>query len=312
MKKSKKISKSFIGFLFISMLIWVLITMSKEYVTTLEIPITYTNIPQHLLLQKEPVKKLDITIKASGFKTSMIKLRQKVITLELTNLNKKNSNNYYILTRNYFSKIKNQLRDGVELQQIEQDTLHLSLGVLKSKKLPVATNMKIAYHAGYDLSKQITISPDSILVSGPTNQIEKLTEIKLKLLEMSDIKSNFSKKVPIVKPKNATNLKFDAEKVVISGKVEKFTEGNLTLDFTITNVPQGIDITTLVKTVNVTFVVSLSDFNKVNKDSFIVECNYALTQNNNLNYVMPRIIKKPSFVKNVRVVPNKIDFLIQK
>jgi len=269
------------------MLIWVLITMSKEYVTTLEIPITYTNIPQHLLLQKEPVKKLDITIKASGFKTSMIKLRQKVITLELTNLNKKNSNNYYI-------------------------TLHLSLGVLKSKKLPVATNMKIAYHAGYDLSKQITISPDSILVSGPTNQIEKLTEIKLKLLEMSDIKSNFSKKVPIVKPKNATNLKFDAEKVVISGKVEKFTEGNLTLDFTITNVPQGIDITTLVKTVNVTFVVSLSDFNKVNKDSFIVECNYALTQNNNLNYVMPRIIKKPSFVKNVRVVPNKIDFLIQK
>ncbi|WP_299048375.1 CdaR family protein [uncultured Polaribacter sp.] len=312
MKKSRKISKSFIGFLFVSMLIWVLITMSKEYVTTTEVPIAYINIPQNLLLQKQPKKTIEITVKASGFKISMLNLRKKVIDIELNTLSKKNTNTYYVLTRNYFSKIKNQLADGVTLQQIEIDTLFLSLGSLQSKKLVVVPNYKINYHIGYDLSEAIAISPDSILVSGPKNQIEQLQEIQLEPFELSNVKENFSKEIHIAKPKKLSNLRFETEIVTLKGKVEKFTEGTINVDFEIINVPKDFDITTLVKSISLTFIVSLSDFNKVNEDSFKVECDYNISLTNNLNYLVPKIVRKPSFVKSIKFVPSKIDYLIQK
>ena len=312
MKKSRKISKSFIGFLFVSMLIWVLITMSKEYVTTTEVPIAYINIPQNLLLQKQPKKTIEITVKASGFKISMLNLRKKVIDIELNTLSKKNTNTYYVLTRNYFSKIKNQLADGVTLQQIEIDTLFLSLGSLQSKKLVVVPNYKINYHIGYDLSEAIAISPDSILVSGPKNQIEQLQEIQLEPFELSNVKENFSKEIHIAKPKKLSNLRFETEIVTLKGKVEKFTEGTINVDFEIINVPKDFNITTLVKSISLTFIVSLSDFNKVNEDSFKVECDYNISLTNNLNYLVPKIVRKPSFVKSIKFVPSKIDYLIQK
>ncbi|WP_258848531.1 CdaR family protein [Polaribacter sp. WD7] len=286
--------------------------MSKEYVTTTEVPIAYINIPQNLLLQKQPKKTIEITVKASGFKISMLNLRKKVIDIELNTLSKKNTNTYYVLTRNYFSKIKNQLADGVTLQQIEIDTLFLSLGSLQSKKLVVVPNYKINYHIGYDLSEAIAISPDSILVSGPKNQIEQLQEIQLEPFELSNVKENFSKEIHIAKPKKLSNLRFETEIVTLKGKVEKFTEGTINVDFEIINVPKDFNITTLVKSISLTFIVSLSDFNKVNEDSFKVECDYNISLTNNLNYLVPKIVRKPSFVKSIKFVPSKIDYLIQK
>ena len=68
MKTSRKISKTFISFLVASFLIWLLITFSKEYTTVITYAVSYKNIPQNKLLQETPIKEIDITVKASGFK----------------------------------------------------------------------------------------------------------------------------------------------------------------------------------------------------------------------------------------------------
>jgi hypothetical protein len=69
---------------------------------------------------------------------------------------------------------------------------------------------------------------------------------------------------------------------------------------------------TLTKTVEVVFIVGLSDFNKMNINSFRVECDFETSEKNNLGYLLPKIVMKPDLVKSIRVLPNKIDFLIQK
>ena len=64
--------------------------------------------------------------------------------------------------------------------------------------------------------------------------------------------------------------------------------------------------------VKVYFVVGLSNFSKIDKNSFAVVCDYSLSNENKLDYLVPKVIEKPSFIKSFKVVPNKIDFLIQK
>jgi hypothetical protein len=309
-KNSKKIPKTFISFLVASFLIWLLITFSKEYTTVITYAVVYKNIPQNKLLQETPIKQLDITVKASGFKILRSNFKNKKIELEASTLQRKKRTKFYFLTRNQVTKIQKQLLFGVELLEIAQDTIYLNLGLLTSKKVALKANLEINYHIGYDLLNNIKISPDSIIISGPESQVKKINYLELNELKLNDVKSNFLEEVAILKTNN--NFKFSALTTTISGSVDKFTEGKLQIPFTTKNLPKDINLTTLSENVEVVFVVALSNFSKISEASFKVDCDYIMSEKNNLGYLIPKVILAPDFIKSVKIIPKKIDFLIQK
>lgn len=310
MKNSRKISKTFISFLVASFLIWLLITFSKEYTTVITYEVIYKNIPQNKLLQEAPINKIDITVKASGFKILRSNFKNKRIQLEASNLQRKENSKFYFLTKNQVMKIQKQLLFGVELKEILQDTIYLNLGLLTSKKVALKPNLEINYHIGYDLLNEIKISPDSIIISGPKAQVEKTKYLDLSELKLDDVKSDFLEEVTILKLNN--NFKISDLKTVISGSVDKFTEGKLQVSFTTKNLPKDTKLTTLSEKVEIVFVVALSNFSKISEASFKVECDYLISEKNNLGYLIPKVVLAPGFVKSIKIIPKKIDFLIQK
>jgi hypothetical protein len=309
-KNSRKISKTFISFLVASFFIWLLITFSKEYTTVITYAVIYKNIPQNKLLQEAPINKIDITVKASGFKILRSNFKNKKIQLEASNLHRKEYSKFYFLTKNQETKIQKQLLFGVELKEVLQDTIYLDLGLLTSKKVALKPNLEINYHIGYDLLNEIKISPDSIVISGPEAQVEKTNYLDLSELKLDDVKSDFSEEVTILKLNN--NFKISDLKTVISGSVDKFTEGKLQVSFTTKNLPKDIKLTTLSEKIEIVFVVALSNFSKISETSFKVECDYLISKNNNLGYLIPKVILAPDFIKSIKIIPKKIDFLIQK
>ena len=310
MKNFKKIPKTFISFLVASFLIWFLITFSKEYTTVITYAVNYKNIPQNKLLQETPINNIDITVKASGFKILRSKFKNKKIQLEASKLKRKGPSKFYFLTKSQVTKIQKQLLFGVELKEILQDTIYLNLGILTSKRVAVKPNLEINYHVGYDLLNEIKISPDSIVISGPEAQVKKIDYLELSELKLNDVKSNFLEEVSVLKLNN--NFKYSAQKITISGNVDKFTEGKLQIPFTTKNLPKNINLTTLSEKVEVIFVVALSNFSKISEASFKVECDYLISEKNNLGYLIPKVILEPVFIKSVKIIPKKIDFLIQK
>lgn len=312
MKSSKKIPKTFISFLIISFLIWLLITFSKEYTTVISYPVDYQNIAQNKLFQESPIKEIDISIKASGFKVLKEKLWSKKIDLDASRLNRKGSSKFYFLPKNQQNKIQKQMISGVDLQEILQDTIYLNLGVLASKKVELIPDLDINYHIGYDLLDEIKIVPDSIIISGPESQLNEILNLSLNKLVLSDVKSDFSKEVSINISDNGSSLKTNILTATVSGKVDKFTEGSLQIPFTIINLPKNTNLTILTEEVEVVFVVVLSNFSKVSEASFKIECDYNISEKNNLRYLIPKVVSQPNFIKNIKIIPSKIDFLIQK
>jgi len=311
-KTSKKIPKTFFSFLTISALIWLLITFSKEYTTVITFPVDYKNIAQNQLLQEAPVKEIDITVKATGFKIIRAKIRNKTIQLDASQLNRKRKSKFYILPNTQKNKIQNQLLSGIDIIEVGIDTIFLNLGLLTSKKVALQPNLDINYHVGYDLLGDISMDPDSILISGPKSRVDTIKYIRLNKLVLSDVKANFNQEVEIVKTISQRSLNFNIIKTKISGRVDKFTEGRIQVPFDIVNLPENINLTTLNRKVEIIFTVALSNFAKVSEASFKVDCDYSVAEKNNLGYLLPRIIVKPTFIKNLKIVPSKIDFLIQK
>lgn len=311
-KPSKKISKTFLVFLTISSLIWLLITFSKEYTTVIKYPVNYSNIAQDKLLQEAPIQSVDLTVKATGFRILRAKIGKSTIQLDASKLNRKGKSKFYFFPKNQKNKIQKQLLFGVNIQEIGVDTIYLNLGLLKSKKVGLNPNLDVNYHIGYGLLGNILYEPDSIVISGPELQVEKINGLNLSKLVLTDVKADFNETVAILHPKNQKNIKFGIHKVVVSGKVDKFTEGKLHIPFTVENLPENTNLTTLLEDVEVDFVVALSNFTKVSETSFKIKCDYSFSEKNNLGYLIPKLISKPSFIKSYKIYPTKIDFLIQK
>jgi len=311
LKPKKKIPKTFISFLLASVLIWLLITLSKEYTTIIKFPIEYGEISQNKLLLANQTKALEIVVNTNGFKILRTRFNTKSILINVNTLIRKRGTTYYLLLKSKKQRIKKQLPSGVNLQEIIKDTLFVQLGSLLTKKLAVKPNIKVNYHIGYDLSGEISLKPDSILVSGPENYISKINNIELVPIIFEDVKANFTRKVAVKELKGVANLKFNVKEDTVSGKIEKFTEGLLNIPFKIINVPAGITINTLRKKVQVTYIVGLSSFNKIDENSFQVECDYATTVSNNLGYLIPKVVHKSLEIKSFKMTPNEINFLIQ-
>ncbi|WP_405607625.1 CdaR family protein [Polaribacter sp. Asnod1-A03] len=312
MGKTKKISKSFIGFLVASTLMWLLITLSKDYSVTLTFPVSFSNIPQDKLLQDKTTKKIDVLVQASGYNILRSRFRNKEIILKGNVLNRKKVNKYYFLTKDQLSNIKNQLLSGIQLEEVLQDTIYLNLATLTSKKVALLPNLNIKYQVGYENSEDLKLTPDSIVVSGPKDQIEKISNLKLEFLKLENVKSDFSKELKIVIPGNSSKIKTSSRKAILSGKVERFTEGSIEVPIEIINLPEGVELTTLNKKVEIVYVVGLSNFDKIDESFFRVYCDYKLAEENNLNYLLPKVELKSNLIKSYKVLPNKIDFLIHK
>ena len=311
MNSKSKIPKTFFVFLIASGFIWLLITFSKEYKSTISYSLAYKNIPQDKLLQEPPTNMLKVLVKGSGFKILTARLASKKLELNATQL-KKGKKAFYFLMKEQLKNIESQIHSGLEVVNIERDTLFLNLGALQSKRIKITPVLDINYHIGYGLIGAIQMRPDSVLVSGPEQQLQNLTEFYTEKLILKDVKENFKKELKIKVPTDKTGLKFESNIIMVSGKVDKFTEGTLEVPFIIKNVPEALKVTTLKETLEIKFVVALTNFNKVTASSLKVECDFAYAAENNLGYLIPKLISKPDFIKSYKIIPNKIDFLIRK
>ncbi|CAM1360215.1 conserved hypothetical protein [Tenacibaculum sediminilitoris] len=307
MKTKFNIPKTFFGFLTASIFFWLLINLSKEYDTTIEYDIEYEKLPQQKILLEAPINKLALKLKSSGYNLLVASFNHTPIQLDLNKAFKKRDHNYYFLSKNISSDIKEQLKSGIELIEIQKDTIPIKIGTLSSKKVPLKPNLNISFQLGYDFSKPITISPDSVLISGDEDSIKKTEFLNLKNITLENLSKNTKVTTPILFPENI-DLKSNYSFAEINIEVDKFTEGEIEVPVFVKNAPKGINI--FPKKVKVIFKVGLQNFNEVTPDSFKVECDYSQTENKETSYLTPKVKNFPKTVTLVRVVPNKIDFLI--
>lgn len=312
MEKQKNIPKSFIGFLIVSFLIWMLINLSKQSVTTVSYEVEYYGLSQDKILQENPVDEIKLLVKGTGYKLFATNFSDKKIKLSVDKLRKISANDFYFLTKNQKNSIQKQLTSGLLLEDVLQDTIYLKLGRLQSKKVPVLPNLAVKYKLGYDAAEKVLIIPDSILISGPELQLKEINAIQLPELALQNVSSNVTEKLPITLPVSLNKVKMSHNNVLIKIMVNKFTEGEFEVPVSVKNISAKQKLNIFPKKVKIVFKIGLNDFDKVTADSFEVICDFKEAVNNEHQYLIPKLKNKPNYVSSVRIVPNKIDFLIYK
>lgn len=309
-KNNKKL-RIFLAFLFLSLLFWLLIKLSHQYTATTKVTVTYADIPKNKLLQSDVTTTLDVRVKSIGFNIFRNKINKKNIVVGLNKAKRKRGTIYYYLTSQLIPELDEKFSKS-NVVSVSPDTLFFDLGKSMSKKLRVIPNVDIQYSVGYNLLGELQVEPKFVTVTGPQSQIDSMLTIHTEKIELTSVNSNFSKELTIVKNSNLKKVRYSEEKIKISGKVEKFTERTIKVDFNIINLPSNYEITTYPKQVELVFQVGLSDFNNILENDFIVECDFEESVKNDFNYLIPKLKSKSNLVKDVKIVPNKIEYLIEK
>lgn len=308
--KSRRLNV-FLLFFLIASVVLILYKLSKVQTKTYSFKIHTIHTPKELVGLNVDSLKLDITVKATGYKLLKYYFGQPSINLEFDNLVKQGDSVYVWNKGSGLSSVNDNFELGEEIQAISPEKLTFLYDVNTVSKVPVKLNHKLGFTQGYDLVSYFELSPDSVTVIGPESVVSHIKQLQTDTLVLENVNADISKKINLFLPDSIKKLKFSTKTIEVIGKVDKFTEGTFKVPIMVKNVPENYSLSIFPKEITITFYTNLSNFNKVEAKDFKVECDYAKVTSER-PYLEPVLVKKPETVKSAKVNQNRVEFILNE
>lgn len=300
---------AFLGFLLVSFIIWLMITLSGSYVSTIRMQLVYDNVPEEKLLLGEPDNFLESSVYASGYRLLNARLFRESLTLDVASFAEGNEGSY--LTRiELQNAVKDQFEE-LEIRRVFKDTLWLTLGQNKFKKVKVVPDLTVIFQEDHEYSEPLKITPDSIEIKGPEDVINGLDSVLTAKLVIRNLKSDFEREVRVLLPDSLNKVELKERTVLLEGKVARYSEKLLEVPVVVENIPEGITVKTFPASIRLLCKANIEDLKRLVPSGFRVVCDYNEAQNN-ASHLLPRVVEKPSFVKTVTLLDTKVEFLLKR
>jgi len=301
----------FLVCLFIATSLWFLNALSKDYSTTVSYPVKFINPPANRFLADKTPVKLDLYIDGQGFTLLRFKLLSFTpIKLDIEDITKNmesKSGSFRITSRNLISGITDQLSSEIKITNITPEVFDIVLDSLTTKTVPVELDINVDFEPQFNLKSPISTVPESVKITGPTIVLDKISVLKTKVNILNKLNSSISQEIELIHPDKTTIL---PEKVNLVIDVEKYTEKELKIPIEILNKPANVRIKLFPSELKVLFTVGLSKFENIKASDFAasVDYNSIVKDVNNLTITL---YKKPEFIQGIRIIPEKVEFLIE-
>ena len=307
-KINYKTLNNFIIFLVISFLFSAIVKLTKVYTKTVTYKINLTEIADDKIVTKQSADSISLTVSSFGFDFIKHYLSNQSINIPSGN-SIDNSKSFILTNSNTYTNIVDFIKPEFNLISINFDSLFFNYDRLKSKKVPVILNSNISFSPGYDYFKSYKLSKDSVLVVGPELILNLISFINTYDLALTDLKLSLTEPVKL-NLLETNNLKYSDETVDVFIDVEKSTEAVLNIPVSIVNIPNDIKINYYPKNIKVSFSVSLENYQIYSSKDFEIICDFNQFHEN--GKLIPTIIKKPNYIKNLRLMNENVQYVILK
>lgn len=297
-------------FLIISVVIWMLNALSKDYITTLEYPLVYTDFPKDRVFVGEMPGHLDLEINAHGYALLRYQVFKKPVPISFKisafNMNQRTEGSrVYILTRNLRDQISAQLPSELRLLTIKPDTLHFSFTDRISRRVEVRPDIAFTIDNQFTVRDGIQLSPDSVEVTGPDLILDSLDFVSTEKLDLGLLTRDYTDKVRL---EPIPELQYAVSRVDCSIELERFTEIQVPVPIRVLNLPDTISLQTFPSRVILTCRVGLSKYERIEGFPFRAEVDYALIDERTrvLNVTLSNL---PDYLLSYEYSPKSVEFL---
>ena len=291
-----------------SLLFWFLIKFSKEYTYYVDYPIEFINQPIDEYWKDEPLSNLKVKISGFGFNFLKETFSNRLLKVDVSKLQRTNSNTYFWLSQSERSNIAIEL-NGFSILEIDPDTLFLNFSKRTKKSVQVKVPLNLNFRENYEQYGSFKISPNTIDVFGPSHILDTLSFVYTNVLSKNDIVQSINSTLKIQFPNKLLFTK-DSDINVIQ-EVARFTQISRLIPIKLENVPKGKELRIKPSEVELTYWVAMQDVDKINSSDFVIYCDYNevdMTENPILNVFIDES-KTPSVVQKVKYHPSTVEFI---
>lgn len=298
----------------IAAILWFLNALNKEYTSEITYPVKYTDFPKGKYLVSTLPKSISLEIKATGF--SLLRYRISTsflpITLDVNGysnhlLEKNNILEYTLQLKNIKDKITNQLNSDIKLLDIKPQEIDFKFSYAVSRKVPVHPIVDYKLKKQYILKNKINVTPDSILITGPAIIVDTLKYIPTEHWNIGEIKKDISKDIQLAQIPGITN---SIQDVRVTLQLERFTEAQKSVPIKVIGLPDSLTIRLFPASVDVTYDVGLSMYDRVSDKDFNFIINYKDVGKS--NFLPIQVTQSPSFIKNLAFSPQKVEYILEQ
>ncbi len=302
----------FLVCLTIATTLWFLNALSKDYSAEISYPVKFINSPANRFMAEKMPSKLNMEINGQGFTLLRIKMLPfTTIKIDVDNITKNldsNSGTYNITTSNLIPQITEQLNGEIKITKINPDVLNIVLDSLATKTVPVELDVNVDFEPQFNLKSPVSTIPKEVKITGPAILLRKISVIKTKVNIMNKLNSSFKQEIELIHPDKIT---VSPEKVNLLIDVEKYTEKVLRIPIEILHKPKNAHIKIFPSELKVVFSVGLSRFENIKVSDFGASVDYDSIVKD-VNYLSVNLYKKPIFIEDLRYVPERVEFLIER
>ncbi len=288
-----------------SIILWISISLSNDYYTTVQIPIRLINFPKGYTTGTSIPNDISVKLKGKGWKLITVELgvESNYLIPVRKKVGKITVNLYNYLVENHW------LSSNVEVINISPDTLSFFVEKTVKRKLPIVTALNLDYKAGYGLASPVKIAPDFTLVTGPASYLKAMKEVPTEDISMENLDNKIIKQIPL---KNIPGMKYQTGKVLVTLDVEKIVDRNIdNLFVKVIDVPKDRNVILLPGRITVTIRGGVEILGRINTSDFNAFVNYREVVLDTLGSVSPHVDIPPN-VSLLSVKPERLGYIIKK
>ena len=231
----------------------------------------------------------------------------KSVTVDLQTLEDKS----YVVLSSQLDQINSKRESGLQITRFTPDKLYFDFSNRKVKRIPVRLITAVKYQRQFAQSDNITIKPAYVIINGPSNVIDKITEWRSDTLKLDSVGETVNTLVNL-QAVTEGNLSVYPKNVQVTIPVDEFTEKVLEVPVKLVNNRSYEDVKIFPQKVKVTFTTSLSSYKAIDEDFFEATADLDLWRLHGYK-VLPVVLSKiPEYCRIVKIEPQNIDFIIKK
>ncbi|MCX6174264.1 MAG: CdaR family protein [Ignavibacteriales bacterium] len=301
--KKKVVTISLIAIFSIGL--WISVALSEVYITTVEVPVRFTDLPKNYAVGSTSVDNVYLQVKGKGWELAKLRL---VGDTEF-NISVHRRTGKYRSDLNNFIDANPWLASSFQVLEIAPAQIEYEIERVGSKLVPVVQNLKIDFKPGFGPASKIIIEPATVEISGPANLLQKIDAIKTEFREFTDISDNVKLVLPldvpdgITIPKTECALEFEVQKIV-----DKTFESIL---IETRNVPPNKELILYPAKINIVLRGGINKLGRLTNDSIKVYVDFWTALKENGKTIEP-IIEFPQFTTLTITQPKKLEYIIKQ
>jgi len=251
-------------------------------------------------------------IKAQGFfllKLNFMKPEELIVNVNNYTIHKSDGNRYYISTQPLKDDIAKLLDISTSNIGFSKSTLSFYMENLYKKKVKVVPRLTLNFAEFYNLYKPYEVIPEKVEVFGPKEVLDTLEKVFTVPVVLNDVKASMEVSIKIDNKKKSF-IRVNPDKIKVILDVTRFTQSSVVIP--VTNPDKNIQLQTFPSKVKIYYDVALKDFDKINASDFTVVPEFDNVDLPKVEKLYLKIVKKPDFVRNVRLEPARVEFIILK